>query len=266
MTNSSLGVQFSNQAASSLDNYLKIEQEDYASDTGVVTASDVISTLSVLLGISNDETDVYCGMNEDGESFDAAVYVYPYPKSLFYDKAITHGTALQVGSEIVRKSQRINFKLDNTATLDYPVSAIISRDWVSDKLFKADGTPAIKQIISVNGQEVSIPEKVYGSVDVVYTTYREVYKVFVPARADAVENFFQSLFYCRFDGGIETLSIEAPPNAEDNYAAGTTCSDSSLLGKGGGTTIISPDGSDTPTIEPSNKETYLNYCLDVGHE
>lgn len=263
---SSIGVTFSSKTSTE-SAYLVVEQEEYEVGTGVIDMLDITKLLSNLLGVTEDSAEVYCGMNSDGRSFDTQMFVYPSPEDLLYEAKVTRGTTFPSGAGAVKKTQVLNFRLDDEAQLSYPVRGVLSYKWVRDQVYDQGWNIVASPAVTFDNRSVKLSKKVYGSLEVVYTTYREAHAVTISARTDAVENFFQSVFYCRYAGGIDMKAVEPPPNAEENFAAGVSCADASYTGyKDGGTTIISPDGADPPTVSATVETVSLSYCGDFGHE
>lgn len=261
MSNAAVHAAFSN-SSSSPGEYLLIKQKDYEDNAGVVTMLDITKVLEKLLELTSaSSSSVNCGMNEDGKSFYTTVYVYPYPETLVYAHDVTNGIATSAGSNIVTETEELNFSLSTEVALKYPVHSVISSKWVDDDIFYSNGDVAYKPAITIKGNKATTVKQVYGVMEVVYKTKRDSYDVLISARPTASENVFQSVFYARFDGGIEVESLTPPPNAEENYAAGVTCGDASYIG-GSNVTVIPPEEGGTPTIEPDNIVEYLDYCKD----
>jgi hypothetical protein len=263
--NTSVQASFSTSVSTNGD-YLIIEQKEYEESVGKVTMLDITKALSnLLLPDSSDPSLVDCGMNADGISFFTTVYVYPYPEELIYDTGITHGIASPSGSGIVTETEELNFSLDNKVTLKYPVHLIISTKWIGGDVYLDDGTKTLGPPVTAYGNELSTSKKVYGVLEVVYKTKRDSYNVLITARLTASENVFQSAFYARFDGGVEIMNVEPPPNAEENYANGVNCANADYAG-GSNLVIPTDDDDDIPTVEASNIVIGLSYCEDFGHE
>ena len=243
------------------DAYLILEQEDYLAPDKL-TMLDVVRILSDIVttgsstGASKD-----CIMSDDGRSFVANVFVYPYPETLAYNTGAVNGSLSAPLRTIVTKIETLKFSLDNVAHLKYPVKAFIGGSWVSD-VYSIEGELISPPAVSQDGREVRIENKVYGAYEVKYTTVVDFYRMTVSLILDAVENFFQSVFYAWFDGGIELLDIKPPPNAEENWLNQVDCN-----GGGSNVTIHGPedDPDRAPTVGPTDKTIALDYCEDFGN-
>lgn len=262
----SIQVSFSG-GTQTIGDYIMIEQKDYDDDVGKVTMLDITKALGIMLITDFSETPaIDCGMNNDGISFNTTVYVYPYPENLVYDTGITHGGASPAVSEVITVTEELHFSLSNKVTIKYPALLILTTRWISDDVYFEDGSVATAPNLTTNGNEVITDKKIYGTVEVVYLTKRDSFRVSIAARFETVENVFQSAFYARFDGGVEIINVEPPPNAEENYASGVNCANANYAGGGGGSSTIIPPGDDgPPTVEASNIEIGLSYCEDFGH-
>jgi len=203
-------------------------------------------------------------MSDDGMSFSAVVLVYPYPETLIYNTGAVNGLLSGPLRTLITKTETLKFSLGNTASLKYPVHTFLSGKWLTD-VYDTEGTIVSRPTVTQNGREFSVDAKVYGTYEVQYVTAVDVYTMTVSVRLEAVENFFQSVFYAWFDGGVELLDIDPPPNAEENWANGVDCN-----GFTGGSNVIVIDPDDdpykAPTVDPVNETISLNYCEDFGNE
>ena len=242
--------------------WLLLEQQEYSNNIGKVTMLDIIQALSGKILATSDVADVDCGINSIEHSFATIVHAYPYPESLAYHVGITHGNFAMIGRTVVQVTQTLSFSLDTTTSLKYPVKQVISTQWLSD-VYAVDGSKIAKPVVTRQGQDITIESPVYGTLVVVYTTMRDVYRLSIKARLTAVQNVYQSVFYGYYDGGIKLLEVDPPENAEENYGNGIDCTGVS----GSGSTFFDDGGDeDEPTVDAKNIEVTLDYCEDFGND
>lgn len=261
--NSSVSSSFSLSSVNEKDS-IKLEQKEFGDGTGKITMLDIVDALAYATAMTAKESNVNCGMSDDGKSFDTVIYAYPYPQDLVYDSGLTHGWEMSTTVETVRMTDNVSFSLSAEAELEYPPGAFISESWLSEEVYDGEGNVVPKPAVTLNGAYIKLEYAVYGTLQVTYNTVRHNHIVKIPAREEAFESFFHSVFFVRFSGGIEMLEVNEPSGAEENYAAGTTCSEGSNFG--GGTTIISPDGYEPPIAKAKNITISLSYCEDAGNE
>lgn len=251
------------------DAYLILEQEEYP-EVDQLTMLGVARILSgVVSSLASATYSNDCIMSADGKRFTTSVLAYPYPMGLIYNVGVVNGSASTSGGTFVTKTETLKFSLDNAATLKYPIHTFVSGEWMGD-VYLTDGTIIPTPSITRVGQELRVDLDIWGTYEVTYTTWVETHIVSVSARDEAVENFFQSVFYASFEYGIELLNLEPPPNAEENYLNGVDCNGYPIGWDydGGSDLIVVPpeDGTGVPTAEPVNETITLNYCVDFGNE
>jgi len=234
---------------------LILEQEPVEDETvGTITKLTIVLTMAARLFGLDDPEPVDCGM--DGDAFETNVFVYPYEPELIYNIGVTNGA---LGSGTLGEhsvTEILSFSLDTEQSVRYPVNEFISASWVGD-VWSADGEVVGQPGIEWDDGTVTVAEKIYGSLEVRYTTLRYAHSLRVAAREDAVENVFQSVVWANWNGGVKLLEIDAPPGAEEDYAAGVECT-------GGEIGEVNPD--DDPPVPPpgqsADRTINLNYCRD----
>ncbi len=253
----SLITGFVKRPAASGDSFVMLEQQSWDPKIGKVTRLDLIKALeNSVLGSSNS-LSVDCGVDFDGQSYTTIVYAYPSPADLRFKVGLTNGefTAPTVVELTVREA--VSFALETEQSLTYPVRRFVAAEWAAD-VWNEAGSVVARPAITRDGQTMSVPEPIYGTAYVEYTTVRYVYSANIPARSDDPENVFQSIFYAWWDGGIELLKLSAPDGAESSYSSQMNC--------WGERVLINPDDEDDPAapsmVPTRNKEITLNYCDD----
>jgi len=262
MTDANMVIPFTSKTTDS-DAYLILEQEEYLVPDKL-TMLDVIRILSDIVTTGESTSSKDCIMSDDGMSFSAVVLAYPYPETLIYNTGAVNGLLSGPLRTLITKTETLKFSLGNTASLKYPVHTFIRGQWLSN-VYDVGGGITSQPTVLQDGRELSVDSKVYGTYEVKYTTVVDVYTMTVSLILDAIENFFQSVFYAWFDGGVELLDIDPPPNAEENWANGVDCN-GGVVG-GSNLIIINPDDDPyrAPTVGPADKTIDLDYCKDFGN-
>lgn len=244
-------IQISLAQESELYDALILEQEEWNDNINHFTTMDLIDQVEDSL-YETVYSNYECGV-EDG-TFVTALFVYPYDTNLAYNLKVTWGDLSDSSiSEIIVK-ESINFSITRELELKYPVRSIVSYNWYAG-VWDGEGNPLVEPNISFDGQKVITDQDVYGSLRVVYKTERHTYRVEIQAREDVVENFFTSVAYAWWDGGITMLEIESPVNAEDDYFKGLTCRNRSIVS----TTKDDPDWQ-PPTADSEDETINIDYC------
>lgn len=231
---------------------LLLEQQPWDPTTGLVTRLDLVQALSARL-FDTTQATVDCGL--DGSGFDATVFVYPYDPALVYEIGVTHG-ALDSPSRVdLEVREAVSFSLDTGQGLKYPLQQLIGWEWAGE-VWSESGVVIPAPAVTVDGQEVKVAEKIYGTLYVRYRTLRYVYNLRIEARESSPENVFSSVVWARWSGGVRLLIIDRPKNAEENYQNSTDC-------RGGSIVIIEPGPDDPPPVaDPVNRTITKNYCED----
>jgi hypothetical protein len=230
---------------------LILEQEEWDANINEFTTMDLIDHIEdILYGTSY--SDYRCAV-EDG-TFVTAIFVYPYDVDLVYDIGVTWGNLSSASIGEVEVKEAVNFALDSSASLKYPVQRIISYEWY-EGVWDEEGNPLTEPAVVFNGNDVELSSSVYGSLKVVYTTERHTYRLEISARENVVENFFSSVVYTRWEGGVKLLDVEAPANAEDDYFNGFTCKNRSIVTINGPEPFYKP-----PVVDPENETVLIDYC------
>lgn len=245
---------------------LLLKQEEWGK-LGRTTMLDLVKALEAQVLGGGSAPLIDCGINADGgvTSYSCAVYAYPVPADLAFNIGITNGTISGPIVQPITVRETVSFSLSDSETLSLPVNedSDVTLQWNSAELWNEYGEAIQPPTISHAGGTIVAGQRVYGDAIATYHSFRQVYTVTVPAREDSIENVFSSTVYAWWDGGIELLTLSAPPNAEDNYRENTNCF--------GGSDLIINDTTDDPTRPPTvpsggEKVISLNYCEDFGHE
>jgi len=257
-----------------------LEQEVWSGGTGILTKLDLVKTLSAALyGTENELGDVKCGVDEEG-NYKSGLYVYSYVPGLAYDIGITNsvdGLGTPIFQE-VEVRELISFSLENKKSTKYPIHSVISAEWGADT-WDSSGAVTSSPAISVDGNEVKLSKKVYGTVILTYRTARDAYRLRVPPRinpipvdydsdklldllkSDAAEHIYDSYAWARWNGGVKLLKLEPPPGAGEAFLLNSPC-----LNTGIGR--VNPDDRpEHPPIARAEYETVLiDYCTQLRYE
>lgn len=244
-----------------VQDYVQLEQEEWKETNNIVTKSGLADFMSSIL-YGNLISSFNCKVGA-GYKFQKFIYAYPSPGTLLYQTGTTYGTKMAGVREQIDIEETLSFSLSTSQTLRYPPSNTVSvRTIPGSDFYDSEGNRVPIPRITVNAKEVTISEPVYGSLKATYKTYRHTYLVFVPVREEAVENRFQSVFYARWDGGVNLEAIEVPNNADSDYEAGLDCKSRSLI-NGGDTEVSAGDGFNPPVGFPSTTTEGIDYCTQL---
>lgn len=259
-------LSFSTQYAQDAD-YLLIEQEPWPEDVGVTTHLQAIAAISSFL-FDTTVPEINCGGDTDG--FDTLVYVYPSRVSLIYTFHISHGEYIRGISEMLIREETQQAGLNDSVQVDYPPISSISIQWIG-QCYDSTGAVTARPLVTVVGNTIYFSKKVYGSLRLRYSVLRITYKVRVEERDDAVENNFDSIVFCVWDGGIKWLRCDPPSGYEatkgecDNgfYDTDSTDGDDSM--HIGDQPDGSPDEDEDPNQAPDDTDgadlrVGIDYC------
>ncbi len=191
--------------------YVIIEQEPWAKDVGRTSKNQGIMAIGSMI-FGGALPDPNCGGLAE---FDTSVYVYPSRHELAYSFNVSHGSFIpkSVNPHLLRE-EVIQCGYNLSAETDYPVIALQSMMWIGE-CYDAKGVSVTRPTISVNGRTLLFSTKVYGSVRIKYFVYRREYSVNIKEREDSIENNFECVAFCRWNGGITYKDIVAPNGFDD---------------------------------------------------
>lgn len=255
---------------SSVQNDLIIEQKKWGVNIGHMTKANFVKFVGRMLygdpdtvnpgasegGLYYEQAD--CGMS-DG-FIDTAVWVFPgYPK-MPYSVDITHGT-IDKGNmkiEVIQKHETAKLNMTDTINPKYPVLSIIGAI-VKGNLYDKNGAIISMPDLTIEGDQIKLSEKVYGSVFFVYEVLRHEYPVLVPPRdiETVKENRFSSVAYAWFTGGNRHVVMESPNGAEENLEE-----DVFACGWGSKEKIIArpDDPKHRPIAAYADRKITIRYC------
>lgn len=238
---------------------LQIEQDDWATATGVVTSAAMVRRLSAILYDEDrrDELRLDCGLS--GDSVRCLVRVWPLVPGLVYRFATSHGTLSERLVEEISETEDVFFQLTTVERVKHPVRAIESVEWLAD-CYDADGAIVAQPALSAVGQEVRSGRPVYGTARVKYQTERHTYALTCPRREGALANFYSAAVYGVYSGGLNWLEIDMPPGIEEfEQDPDADCG----WGSAGGS-IDWPEDEPYP-VEESNRTrlTVVDYCSQI---
>lgn len=250
-----LTILYTVPATEALD-LLIIEQGEWAATTGTITKAELVRYLAAMIDGTEYTSSTDCGFDAHGDVL-CLVDVYPLMAGLVYQFHTSHGSLSGPVVEMVEATELLNFTLSNSERPNHPARSIRSVSWL-DKCYDASGAVVSPPPLAIDGDTITIPSPVYGSVSCTYTTERHRYTLTAPRRTDAVDGFYEAVVYGLYDGGLNWLQIEMPPGittfAED---ADADC------GLGGGTSTVTeePDDDTTPVADDRHtRTTVVDYC------
>jgi len=239
---------------------VNLQQGKWGEKVGRVTTLDLVKALDAQL-FDGDKPDIDCGMN-DAESFSCPVYAYPTPSNLAFRISITNGDITGPVYQEITVRETIGIALEESVSLSYAVGVVLNIEWASDQLWDAEGNPTSPPFLNYANGEITVDKLVYGDAIITYKSTRLAYTATVSVIKDAIENVFSSSVYAVWDGGVSIVTLDPPPNAEENYLDDVNCT-------GGSTLILNDDDDDDPERPPrapsgGEKVINLNYCEDFG--
>lgn len=250
MTEQSLSINFS---GGEIYDYLLIEQEPWPEDVGKTTVLQGLAGMAALL-FNTEFPLANCG--GDSAGFDTDVFVYPSRLDMRYKFDISHGEFTPDVFLLLQRDEMKQCGYVASVELDYPPINIPSLEWVGD-CYDNRGAIVSKPTITVAGRTIYFSKLVYGSLRARYTVFRNTYKIRVESRDDAIENNFDSVVYCVWDGGIQWMDC-SPPSGYDITKG--------ICGNGiGDTDIEDPEPDPDPDKPPESTdgadlEIKIDYC------
>lgn len=250
-----LTINFSpEQSARVSEELLLVEQAEWRPYTGYVTKGNMVRYLANLLYGEAYQAQIDCGLT--GGQVVAAIHVYPLRGDVQYQLLTTHGVLSEPVLEESEQEETLHFNLELTAGLRYPASRVLSTEWLSS--YAADGTPATKPAVTVDGREITAAALVYGSLLVRYVANRSTHLLTLDKREDATENFYSAFVVGLPVGGRPVfLEFEPPPTAEEMAQGGYDCG----MGSGGDPQVTEIEHPLDPPEASSHQRTILiDYC------
>ena len=130
------------------------------------------------------------------------MFVYPLDPDLVYNIGVTYGTLGDAVIQELEVSEVIKFNLDAKANSRYPVQELVSSSWYPN-LWDNEGNKISEPAFTRNGKfEFDVGSEIYGALKIVYKTVRHTRYLKVKAREDVVENYYSSVAWTRWDGGV----------------------------------------------------------------
>jgi len=269
MSNSAnLVIQFAQEPVSFSAYDLVIEQKKWGANVGYMSKVDFIKFLGNMFfgNLRDDPTGVGgglygsspdCGMSNGG--IDTAVWVYPSYQDMPYNIDVTHGTLGAQKVERVTMSEIVTLNMDNVARPSYPVFELLGAI-KQGELYDKNGSLLLNvPPLSVVNGEIRLSQNVYGSIRIFYNTIRHEYPVRIESRniGTTPENFFSSVAYAWFTGGVRHVVLNPPAGAEEFAGSGAGCGH-------GSKTIIEGSGGAKPKHRPvgvqADRKIEINYC------
>lgn len=198
MDEQTISVSFALPSREDKEDYILIEQEPWPKDVGKTTVLQGLAGMSAILFATPFPT-VNCGGDSTG--FDTPIYVYPSRRGLHFTFAVSHGEYLPGVSLVNYRDEMKQCGLVDSIELDYPPLFTPSLQWIGD-CYDERGAIISRPVITVVGRTIFFSKRVYGSFRARYRVYRKVYNVRVESRDDSIENNFDSVAYCVWNGGV----------------------------------------------------------------
>jgi len=230
---------------------LMIEQEEWGRNVGVVTTAEMLRYVSAVIYNQLYQKTTDCGM-VDGQ-LTCTINVYTSRPGLAYQLHTSWGTVTGPAGGLVSITEILNFTLTTEERPKYPVRTMDSVRWLSD-CYDSTGAIVNPPALTIGVDNVTIPDAVYGSVEVSYKTERYQHTLSVPKRDDAIEEMFSAAVYALYDGGVVWEKISMPRGFDENTAA-VKC------GLSGSVSVTWPEGDPRPVADsPYRRRTIVDYC------
>ncbi len=246
---SSLTINLSNPSAAS--DALLIEQKEWGS-VGKVSRASVVKYIGHIL-YNLPEPILDCG----GQN--ATVYVYLWDKTLEYGNLLSsRGSVSTRVSEQFLHKEIVHFSYSNEARLKYPMDSVKSYEWLGN-IYNGEGGIVNAPNVNISDNDVSLSERVHGSLKVYYYVTRHVYRVTVPKLEDATENHYSAVVYAVWAGGVQWLKLTPAPDADEDFDCQNGYEDDDNDER----TIFIPPPDDpyAPPYAPVvNKLRHIDYC------
>lgn len=228
-----------------------LKQESWNSNGNITTRMDVLNSISDFI-FNTDNFESSCEMLEENE-YNSIVYAYPNPDTLSFNVGLTHGVHAEGVMELATIESLELVSFDISIELDYPLHSDFVLEWITD-CYDKNGSLVSKPTYAIVGNSIVFSKEVYGSIRITYVSKRFIYALNVPAREEATENYFQSVFYAYWDGGVVMLKLTAPKDADEDYKLDVSCK--------GGSIVIVEDDPQLPPVEgfPVHDSVSVDYC------
>lgn len=215
----SLPIQFSNKQETFVGDVLWMEEKGWEGDSNKITYGNFYSfTASRLVNISSvgnpydlvaiTEPSHDCGVVE-GKVFNT-IYVYRLDRSVHYSLKSSVGSLGDKSSEEILQQEVINFNLENSYKVRYPVSGSISHSW-QGTIFDESGSATSPPSISLEQGNLLLSKKVYGVLKISYNVIRDVV-VFTVDVESIMDDLFAGAIYAIYNDGIAWLLLSKPPS------------------------------------------------------
>ena len=219
-------------------------------ETGRVTRLDLVRALSSrLYGGSGPKID--CGI-KNGE-FVTAVLIYPDDPAMSYQAGVTWGRLSRPVVTEVEVTESLQFSLTDRAVTKYPVQDLLSLEILS-ACWDAAGGAIQPPAVTWDGTSIHLATKIYGSLEIKYITVRHAMTLYIPARDNVDENFFESVAWADWTGGAKLLDLQVPTTRHGN--------DDGCAWRLLSTTVVDfpADKIAPPTADAARRYKVIDYC------
>ncbi len=240
---------------------LILKQEDWEGSVGKVKMSDFYNFAYNILSSYTVENNTDCGLNSDG-SCTLTIYAYPSVPDLEYQLHTSYGSLSDRSIDNFEHQELITFNIAKEAVLSYFPHGSVESSWVG-AVYGSTGNVRSQPPITIDESgAITIPEKVYGTLKVTYTTRRHEYTLTAEPRDDS-SDLFGAVVYGVYTNGIAWVEIEPPPDADELSQGSASCGglpgsldvdDDGDDGTGGGS------GSSPPSAPKVDRTITYDYC------
>jgi hypothetical protein len=246
----SLSISLVTPAAPESGPLLLLEQEEWQPCTGYMSTANMVRAVAAQLYPDAWSVEVDCGLTNG--MVVSRIFAYPIVSPLDYTVLSSHGEIGTGRLEQVLMDEIVQFRLDTSHSVNYPVTALDLLDWLC--AYDAAGNPLAGPAVTLSGREVSAAEPIYGSLRVRYLTTRTTFTLRMDAREDAAEHFWSAIILGLPVGGEPVLlAFDPPPALEEMTAAGDECGDSTGETK-------DQNNMPIPEVSPGNRTEIYDYC------
>lgn len=241
----SLTISYGKPPLPATTDFVLVEQEEWGRNQGYLTKGHTYAWLSNRL-FHSELALINCG-SLDG-SFAKYLFVYPSRADLQFTSGVSWGELQEPQVEELEYQETVQCDLQDTIKLKYPARQIKRYEWLGNA-YSATGEVVPRPAVSISGGEISLAQRVYGSLQVQYLVHRLRCRYQASPRPEAVENKLQAFAYAVWPGSSTHIEIEPPDGAEQGLC-------NSSVGSGS----ISGLPDVPSSVPPDNDHVYIDYC------
>jgi len=263
MSNVNTIVNITKKPSDSSGGNVILSQEPWPEHSDIVTKFDIAEAVIDSIYDSAD-LSIKCSL-QNGIQFDTALYAFPYPEDLIFSVNVTRGQIFGALITYHTIMETVSFSLTTEESTRFPIHSVLSIQKVKDNALDEYGREVLNPIVKFDGEKLVTPKPIYYTVIVTYTSKRYRYPITIDADVSKVENYFESVAYAVWDGGVRFEVLDPPNGADNDYETGQSCfarSQLNVVGSG------SSGGEDDDIPKAKAEDIYIDvaYCTQKVYE